>query len=83
MNKILKTIVIWEESDTPLKFFILDGDYRNLDDVHINSCSDAELENELISVVYDNCETKVAMLKKFPNIFKQFPDTAVIVCGHW
>ena len=34
-----KTVVIYDQLDAGIKFFVLNGDYRHLNNVYINQCT--------------------------------------------
>lgn len=64
----MKTIVIWNQIDAELKYFVIEGDYSDLDDVYINAltCND-EKQDRLTELVYgEEGELKVTMEKQFP-----------------
>lgn len=84
----MKTIVIWNELDAESKYFVVDGDYSDLDDVYINAtiCSDEE-QNCLSELVYtEEGQLKVKIEDEFPKgvIFKCIEANEVfhvIQCG--
>jgi len=79
----MKTVVIWDTMEADIKFFVLEGDYRHLDQVYLNSCGEDQIEekqDELNDVLaYDeHGRPKVKMLDSFP--LEEKPDF-VVVCG--
>jgi hypothetical protein len=53
----MKTVMIWNDGDNPIRFAILDGDYRHMDRVYVNASGDDEAEakqEQLSDIVYDN-----------------------------
>lgn len=65
----MKTIVIWDEYDAEIKFFVLEGNYSHLDNVYINGLHSSERKQiELYNLVYDEDTDlpKIAMSKEFP-----------------
>lgn len=79
----MKTVMIYDQLDAELKFFVLEGDLTHLDGVYINqwieSDSKAErkkrdaLQNELNTVIYD--ETNGTFLHP---VESKFPIQAVV-----
>lgn len=60
-----KTVFIYDEE--LVKFFILEGDYRHLDGVYLNSVQDIKKQEELDNLIYsENGGEKVTILEKFP-----------------
>lgn len=71
----MKTIVIWDESDIGIKFFVLDGDFRHLDGVYLGQWTvKRDAQRELEKLVADGVEKTT----EFPSIRRPF---IVIVCG--
>lgn len=48
-----KTLLIFEEVPERIRLKIVDGDYRHLNGVYINSDSDRDKQKELSSLVHD------------------------------
>jgi hypothetical protein len=66
-----KTVIIWDQcGETNIVFFVLDGDYRKLDNIYINceygEDSDSELAAEVLSGLLEEKLTKANELKEFP-----------------
>lgn len=79
----MKTIFIWNEGfEYPLKYFVLEGDYRHLHDTYINCLDDPHLERELAAILdYDeNGNSAIKFLDTFP-VSEVQGDTAVIEVG--
>ena len=72
----MKTIVIFNDVDKDIEFFVLEGDQSHLDGAYIN-CN--KLGKELLSIMYSyQGDLEVLMLKKFPMLNEPF---IVIVAG--
>lgn len=79
----MKTIFIWNEGfEYPLKYFVLEGDYRHLHGTMINCATDPDLEEELAAILnYDEKgNSAVKFLDTFP-VNEVQGDTAVIEVG--
>lgn len=66
---VLKTIVIWDScGQESIKFFTLDGDRRDLNQVYINACENQDGQKRLNKVLaYDkHGKPKVTLLDEFP-----------------
>lgn len=50
----MKTLVLFEEIPEKSFFFVLEGDYRYLNNIYINASGDKEKAEELNSLVYTN-----------------------------
>ena len=64
----MRTIVIWDQLDAAIKFFILEGDYSRFDNTYISECS-SDLQDELTDIVYryePDYAVLVEMLESFP-----------------
>jgi hypothetical protein len=64
----MKTVVIWDQLDADLKFFVVDGDLGRFDKKYVNSpdISDEE-QSELSSLVYgEDGAIKVELRSNFP-----------------
>jgi hypothetical protein len=57
-----QTVIIYDQCEANLTFFVLDGDYRHLNNVYINQCvgktkkeqkAAEKLQDELNNLVYD------------------------------
>lgn len=48
----MKTLIIYNSSDSPLMYTILDGDYSELNGVYLNSCEDIELQKKALDLLY-------------------------------
>jgi hypothetical protein len=68
----VKTIVIWDELEANLEFFVVDGDVSHLDGVYINHAgAKPELIDELSDLVYDQeGNPLVEFLVEFPTDIK-------------
>lgn len=82
----MKTIVIWDNIDAAIKYFVLDGDYRKLDKVYIGSADNEKLWTELSEIVYyEDGNEKIEMQDHFPIteiLFVEDPShICVISCG--
>lgn len=85
----MKTIVIWDNLEAQLKFFVLDGDYRLLDGLYINTYSEDEAKQRKLDWLYllvfnPDGTFRVTMLDSFPiEAVLNAPDmdTAVITAG--
>ena len=80
----MKTVVIFDECEANLRFFVLEGDFGHLNGVYINSCGPEGLskkeqkelvkkQNELNGLIYDEESGQM----KVPT-FHLFPTQAVI-----
>jgi hypothetical protein len=49
-----KTLIIWSDFIDLPKLFMVNGDYRHLDGVVVNTYEDEDKEKELISLMYDD-----------------------------
>lgn len=76
-----KTVIIYDQLDAVVKFFVLDGDYRHLNNVYINQCDGKtkkeqkaadDLQDELCNLVYDPKTGEVLL-----PVFTKFPIEAV------
>lgn len=68
---VTKTVLIWDQiGEAPLHFIVLDGDYRHLDGIYINSSGSEEDErkqDELSDLIYDSDGNhRQKWLDKFP-----------------
>ena len=72
-----KTVIIYDQLDADLKFFVLDGDYRHLNKVYVNQSVEGtkkvqkaaeKLQDELTNLVYDpkTGATILPVLTEFP-----------------
>lgn len=63
----MKTVLIWDTLGIqPIKFAILEGDYRHLNDVYVNSTG-AKEEDDITRLMYgDNGECKIELTDTFP-----------------
>lgn len=80
---ISRTIVIWNEVGDELRFFVVDKDLSEFQDIYINiDYEDEQLTDKLNSLVYnEDGEYKVKMLRRFPLEAIIPNETAVITCG--
>jgi hypothetical protein len=64
----MKTVFIWDEMVGEIKFFVVDGDYRHLNNIYINGSDDDEKLDQLNEILaYDDAgKPKVTMLTEFP-----------------
>lgn len=79
---VTKTVLIYDQcGEAPITFYLVDGDYRHLHGVYVNStaCTEAEID-ELNSLTADPASMK--SFKKFPRkaVLK---GAAVITCGFY
>jgi hypothetical protein len=65
----MKTIVIWDNCDADLKFFVVEGDFRHLNRKYINSmdATDEEVDEINALVFNEDGSTKVKMFDMFPD----------------
>ena len=65
----MKTIVIWDNCDADLLFFVADRDLRHLDRKYINSMDATDEEVDEINALVFNGDGsyKVKMFDKFPD----------------
>lgn len=81
----MKTIVIWDECEANIKFFVLEGNYSHLNGVYINSVLSKEKhQDELSKLVYcqDTGEIKLPILKEFPiKLLAQREMFCIVVAG--
>ena len=55
----MRTWVIWDNVDSQIKMFWLDGDYSHLNRVYINSGESSGIcQDQLLKLVYDDQVTK-------------------------
>lgn len=81
---IKRTIVIWQEDFTDIKFFTLEGDYTKFNDIYIGVCGTCEeLEDELAKLLWnhDYTDYRVKMVESFPHHLYVPGTTAVITAG--
>ena len=81
-NNSMKTVVIWDEMQGEIKFFVVDQDLQHLDGTYINGSDDDKKLDQLNEVLGydDNGKPKVTLLTAFPmDAVKE--GAAVIVCG--
>jgi hypothetical protein len=55
-TKVAQTVIIWDELNADLEYFVLDGDYTHLDRVYINQVTDEDSEkkaDELNELLYN------------------------------
>lgn len=64
----MKTVFIWDEMQGEMKFFVVEGDYRHLNNIYINGSDDDNLVDQLNEVIDYDAEgnPKVIMLTEFP-----------------
>jgi hypothetical protein len=64
----MKTVFIWDEMMGEIRFFVVDGDFRHLDQTYINDSDDEDKLKQLNQVLdYDiDGEPKVRMITDFP-----------------
>lgn len=75
----MKTVFIWDEMQGELKFFVVDGDYRHLNNIYINTVDNEEQQDQLNEVLgYDEQgQPKITMLTEFP--VQEVKDGAFVV----
>lgn len=79
-----KTVIIYNDTGTHLRFAVVDGDYSHLDGVYINEVfDDYTLQKELSKLIYTSGgQELLTFVDKFPT--KAVLDGAeVIVCGFY
>ena len=84
----MKTIVIWDDLEANLIFFVLDGDYRKFDNIYINRVADNDdeemLQSDLVTLVYDETGSiQLDTMNEFPTwLLENFPgEYCVITAG--
>lgn len=82
----MRTIFIFTPFNSGIVYFVLEGDYRYLDNVGIGLLNEDEsLQDKLNDLVYDSeGNPRVKFLQKFPvnEFFKGSPyDIVVVECG--
>jgi hypothetical protein len=68
MKNMKTTVVIWDNCDAALKFFVVNGDLRKLNNKYVNSteCSNKDAD-KICGIVYDSeGKSKVEMFDTFP-----------------
>jgi len=75
----MKTVFIWDELQGELQFFVVEGDFRHLNNTYINSVEDEDKQDELNKILaYDNeGKPEVTMLTEFP--IQEVKDGAYVV----
>jgi len=75
----MKTVFIWDELQGELQFFVVNGDFRHLNNTYINSVEDEDKQDELNKILaYDNeGNPEVTMLTEFP--IQEVKDGAYVV----
>lgn len=54
-DETIKTAVIFDRCEANIEFYVLNGDYRHLDNIYINDFdNEEELNNELDSLFYED-----------------------------
>lgn len=91
----MKTIVIWDQMDGEIKFFVVNKDIIHLNGTYINA-SEQKYEDELLEILNygEDGQTGMKLLTQFPidelvNAYKSAeeitspasPTVAVITCG--
>ena len=69
-------IIFWEDPDD-MKYFIAEGDYTHLNDVHINAGIDIEKEEEVNTLISD---LNLITLQEFRQTLLD-ENTNLILCG--
>jgi len=69
-----QTVVIWNEFELGVQFFVLNGDYTHLDGTYINTLDDSDSaeanKEQLYDIVYDEEGAyRIEMLNTFPHRF--------------
>jgi hypothetical protein len=87
----MKTIVIYDQLDAHLNFFVVEGDYSRLDGVYINHVvegtkkaqkANEKLQDELEKLVYgDSGEIILPHTSSFPVDVLKREDSIVIITG--
>lgn len=54
----MRTIIIYNDSISDLKYVILDGDYSRFNGVYISACAESDLEKECIDFLFDKDTAK-------------------------
>lgn len=91
MNEEITVFIYDQCGQEPLSFFVLEGDYRHLNKIYVNTHVESkngrkiqqEKEDELVKLVYEeDGKKKVVLLETFPIIDVKFKNPVhVIVCG--
>jgi len=78
----MKTIVIWDNCDADLKFFVAEGDFRHLNRKYINSMDTTDEEvDEINALVFkEDGQYKVEMSDEFP-VFTNPLAVPVVIMG--
>ena len=79
----MKTIVIWDNCDADLKFFVAEGDFRHLNRKYINSMDTTDEEvDEINALVFnEDGSTKVKMFDTFPDDAWLIAEAHVVIIG--
>ncbi len=82
----MKTIIIWDSiGEEDIKFYVVEGDHTELNNVYVNSTKHDNYSEEELEVAQDALMKLVGDFPpeaRFPtNVILSFPDTKVIVAG--
>jgi len=77
----MKTIFIYDQcGQATVSFFVLEGDYRHLNNVYVNSLEDEDKQQEILNLIYNEEGTvNVEMLQNFPVEEMRQPCYVVVV----
>lgn len=89
---IMKTVLIFDQLDANLKFFVLEGDQTRFNNVYINQCFEEpkkaqkqreKLQDELLNLLYEKegGEFKFPVTASFPTEVAREEGVVVIVAG--
>jgi hypothetical protein len=70
------TIIIYDQLDASIKFYVAEGDLHHLDGVYINQADDNEVKEAQLLDLLDTLEP----YDKFPTQYLD-PSVTVITCG--
>lgn len=89
--QVNKTIVIWNQFENGIQYFVLDGDYSRFNKIFIGEVDNEELQDELADMLYtEDGEDKgnIKFLDEFPTyvFYEEYNETLgsviVIECGY-
>ncbi len=63
----MKTVIIWDTCTAEIRFIVIDGDYRHLNDTYLGGNDAPEKEEELEKLLFtENGGYKYQLSNKFP-----------------
>lgn len=77
----MKTLVIWDEVQAELQYFISNEDLSRFNGVYINMDGDEALANELAELIYDAENNPKVDFMDFPIIVNTIEFDQIIYCG--